>query len=530
LSEVSSRSLNPQKTTDRSVPATHIFHLLSERFTDRLANRLMVALVVYAAVRSLFLAESKPFWYDEVCTVLMARLPSLATIWRALNQAADGNPPVYYLIERAASRLVPNEQIAFRIPSLAGFCCALVCVFLFVRKRSGPKIALVCATLLFLTTLFRTYAAEARPYSLVVGLVAIALLCYQRAPAKPWMFLMGSSLALALTLHYYSIFALVPLILTEAFLVLQTARVRLSVWLALAGSSLPFWAFWPLLAKLREYYGGHFWAYASLSSVFGTYGALFGTAGRMGAAAVAALALGILAAVLLRHELDERIASTLLSEHLVALSFLGLPFVVFVAMHVTHGGMTPKYCLSTVLGISLAMGFVLPRLGWRSVALVSSFIFLGLVFQELTFWTSRHDPSNNGTASAVHVESLIESTGQTDLPVLTSNADDYLATEYYSSVELKKHLCAGVDPAAAVIYGGADTPDRQLLVLRVFAPLKVCDFKAFVSSHAKFLLYSTGGGGPDWWPVMLNREGYSLQVLSADGEQRVYLVSEGNQR
>ena len=175
----------------------------------------MLVLVVYAAIRSVFLATSKPFWYDEMCTVLVTRLPSVSTIWRALKQAADGNPPLYYVVERVASRLVQNEQIAFRIPSIAGFCCAVVCVFLFVRKRSGPKIALVCTTLLLISLIFTTYAVEARPYSLVVAVFAIALLCYQHAPAKPWMLLMGFSLALGLAMHYYAVFTLVPFFLRK---------------------------------------------------------------------------------------------------------------------------------------------------------------------------------------------------------------------------------------------------------------------------------------------------------------------------
>jgi hypothetical protein len=398
---------------------------------------------------------------------------------------------------------------------------------LFVRRRSGPKIALVCAALLLVTILFTTYAAEARPYSLVVAFVAIALLCYQHAPSKPWMLLMSFSLALALALHYYAVFALVPFFLAEGFLVLQSARLRVGVWFALACSSVPFGVFWPLLSGLKERYGAHYHSSASLRIVIEVFGALFSTHGRLVAPAVAVLALGISGAAvpLFRHARAERQTSTLFSEYILVLGMLGLPFVVLVAMRVTHGGITPKYCLSTILGIALAMGFVLPRLGRRSVALVSSFVFFVLVFQEMTFWPSRHDPLLNGPASARRVEDLIESAGRTDLPVLTSDAIDYLQTEYYFSAEWKKRLYAGDDPVAAVVYAGTDTPDRQLLILRLFEPLQVPDFNVFVSSHPEFLLYSTGWGQSDWWPTRLSRERYALQVLSVDGERRVYLVS-----
>jgi hypothetical protein len=52
----------------------------------------------------------------------------------------------------------------------------------------------------------------------------------------------------------------------------------------------------------------------------------------------------------------------------------------------------------------------------------------------------------------------------------------------------------------------------------------VYDFNVFISSHPRFLLYSTGDAQFDWWPVRLNRDGYVLQVLNAEKNQKVYLV------
>ena len=98
-------------------------------------------LIVYAALRGLLGAMSKAFWHDELCTWIMAHQPSLAALWKALQNAADGNPPGFYLIERAVAQFVPNEEIAFRLPSLLGFCCVLLCLFVFIRRRSSDLVA-----------------------------------------------------------------------------------------------------------------------------------------------------------------------------------------------------------------------------------------------------------------------------------------------------------------------------------------------------------------------------------------------------
>jgi hypothetical protein len=498
----------------------------------------MAVLVVYAAIRTSFASASKSFWYDEVDTVIVARLPTVTTIWRALKQAIDGMPPLYYLVARLADHLVPNENIAFRIPSIAGFCCVLVCVFLFVRKRSGSVIGLICVPIPFVTILYTTYAEEARPYSLVVAFVAIALLAYQHAPSTLWMLLMGLSLALAVSLHYYAIFALVPFFTAEALLVLRAGRLRLGVWLALACGALPIVVFWPLLSELKNYYGAHFWASASLPDVLRTYGALFNTtaelgftpvavSGTLGVAAVIVLAFALLAATLpmIRHVRDDRAAATLFSENVLILGMLGLPIVIVLVALVTHGGMTPRYALPTVLGLPLALSIVLPSLDRKAIGLVAIFIFSALAVQEAGFWRTWLGPSPGGAGSATRVQNFMETVGYPDLPVVESDGFDYLQTEYYSSPEWKKRFFVLVDAPNATAYAGSDSIDKQLLVFQRFVPLHVCDFKVFVLSHPKFLLYSTGGAPFDWWPVRLNREGYLLQVLNAEGAQKVYLVS-----
>lgn len=537
MPDVSDQPANPQHTPAKINLAPEPFAHAISLVTDRVANRLMAALILYAAIRSAFVAAFKPFWYDEVCTILVARLPSVASIWRALQQGSDGMPPPYYLLERVAGQLTANQQLAYRIPSILGFCCVLVCVFVFIRKRSGSVIALICAPVPLITILYTTYAAEARPYSLVVALVAVALVCYQQAPSKPWMILMGLSLALAVAMHYFAIFALAPFFLAELFLVLYARRLRLSVWFALVCSSAPLWALWPLLAKLKETYGTHYWASTSLPEVLRTYGALFNTAATLGfaavavsgalaVAAVAALAFGLLVTTLpsFRGLRDDPKVPTLFSEHVLTLGILALPFFVFATMRITHGGMVPRYSLPAVLGIPLAMGFVLPRLDRKTLALVAIFVFLGLADQEAGFWTSARGALLGGETRAMHLKKFIESAEYADLPVVASDAFDYLQIQQYSSPEIKKRLFVMVDPPQAVTYAGTDTVDKQLLALQAFVPLHVYDFNVFISSHPRFLLYSTGDAQFDWWPVRLNRDGYVLQVLNAEKNQKVYLV------
>src|SRR5882762_6710548 len=72
----------------------------------RLGVAIVLGLIAYAAVRSVFAAASTAFWYDELCTWIVAKEPTVSGMYDAL----------FYLIERFSASLIRNEHIAFRLP------------------------------------------------------------------------------------------------------------------------------------------------------------------------------------------------------------------------------------------------------------------------------------------------------------------------------------------------------------------------------------------------------------------------------
>ena len=148
---------------------------------EKISPYLLAIFIVYAFVRNLFQAATKALWYDELCTLIISRQERISTIFGALRHGADGQPPLYYLAERLVAAFVANENIALRLLSIIGFSCVLFCLFELIRRKRGNVIALFCASIPLLTVAFGTYAAEARPYSLVLACISFALICYERA-------------------------------------------------------------------------------------------------------------------------------------------------------------------------------------------------------------------------------------------------------------------------------------------------------------------------------------------------------------
>jgi hypothetical protein len=64
-----------------------------------------------------------------------------------------------------------------------------------------------------------------------------------------------------------------------------------------------------------------------------------------------------------------------------------------------------------------------------------------------------------------------------------------------------------------------------------YGPFQVVDFRSFAEAHHAFLLYSDNlyavqGTSVfyDWWIPRLVRDGYSLQLVAAEGNAKMYLV------
>ncbi len=495
---------------------------------EKLAPWILLALIAYAAVRNFFEALTRPFWYDEICTWVIVHQRGLSGMWDALKHSVDGQPPGYYLIVRLATVFAGNEQISFRIPSILGFSVITICLFVFVRRRSNNVNALICAAIPLFTLLFDLFAVEARPYSLVVACIALALVSYQRAPAVPWMILMGLSLALAQAFHYYSVISFVPFIAAELVYLLRTRQLRWRVWVAFSCGLLPLAGFWPLLSRFRAFYGSHFWAVPSLSGTESSYGWFFKTNLAWGVILTAVAAIAVLGKLLIeirRTTGADRPAVDLVHEQMLTLGFLALPFVGFAVAELCHGGMTPRYVLSSVLGFSLAAAYVLPRITRRSVGLIATLaLLLAFALQEGKFWSSYNI---HFISPADSVEKLVASAGFPDLPVVISHPHDFLQLAHYASPEWNKRFVSVVDPAEAIVYSGSDSADKELQVMRNYTPLQVYDFNEFAKEHPTFLLYSSNAGfGLDWWGVKLFRSGYTLKMVAmTDFFHRVLLVT-----
>src|SRR5579862_1408613 len=189
--------------------------------------------LVYFAI-TILRARAKPFWFDEILTLLEARQPTLSKSLHALGDL-DWMPPANHLTFYLTNKLVGSGEVAFRIPAMIAFWVFCICLYVFARRRVSIFFALM-AMLLPYASVFRMYSYEARSYAIMLAFCGIALVSWQAAAEgrlRPWSLVgLAAGLFGAIAFQYWSVLLYLPLASAEAYRSIRNRRIDWPVWAA----------------------------------------------------------------------------------------------------------------------------------------------------------------------------------------------------------------------------------------------------------------------------------------------------------
>lgn len=170
--------------------------------------------------------DRQPIWWDEAISIHLAG-GSLAEI--VDNRAGNLHPPLYFFLLKGWVALAGDSAFSVRFLS-AWFSVLLVpALYAFGRRWLGRRAGMIAAAFSVLSPLYLAYAQEARVYALL-PLVYLALLGaagrvgWADSPVR-WrdVLILAAMEALALALHYTSLFAVLFVLLA---LVIRLRRRR----------------------------------------------------------------------------------------------------------------------------------------------------------------------------------------------------------------------------------------------------------------------------------------------------------------
>lgn len=464
-------------------------------------------------------AAWKPLGYDELFTFHVAHLP-----WRvmldALKLGVDQQPFPYFAAHRATFFLFGDSALSARLPELLGFVLLCACIYLIVSRRTTPAAALL-ATAFCWASEAMLYSRDARPYALMTGFTALAVLSWQRLGDAPWRrswcALLMFSLAAAVSSHYYAVLAVFPLALGE----LVRSRVRgawaLTTWVAFTGAAVPLLLSYSIISHVMAQLSPSFWAKPQIGFVLGFYPWLLAPAGLPAAAIILLSGIAVLSrsvSALSRHSSAERSTEVSrqpapLAEYVAALGLACLPFLGWMMAAVKTSAITERYVLEAVIGLAVLVGFGC-GLALQPAALA------GIALAALATTGFERVLETRALLRSRTASDVPDLSRYPDLPVVVQDAHRFVSLAH-AAPRLASRLIYIADPDEQGRYAAFSSVDQGLLLLPRFIPqLRVQGLLPFLDGHRRFLLlWSPTWSG--WLLQKLVHDGARIEVASSSG-------------
>ena len=453
------------------------------------AFRIALVVALFASLFALLAwrASVKPFWHDEIYTILEAELP-VATLWRALQDGIDLQPPLNALLTRGIHLIVGVGPIVTRLPAIAGFLLAVVFIFIIVLRRTNGLIA-TSAVLLLCTTQAWGYATDARGYGLTFGAFAIAMFAWTEAaagrhPTRNWI-LLAVSLAAGIWAHYYFVLAFLPIGIGEITRQVRLKRFMPEAWLAMAASVLLTAPLWPL-ASAASAQRTTFWAVPTWN-VPSAYRHITGSVFSYKAVIVV---LGVLAAVEIARRARARRWPRVIASHEIAAAVGCMAIPLF---GILLGQWIGAFYVGYITFAAVGFAMVLPTSAWAFLPenKVGDWLLAGTMVIAMFPVANGALAERGPVRDAASDYPMVVDWLRREEPLIFNGGATYLEIWYALPESARPRFIYLADPQGARRdSGGFDTVELGYLALSRWTDLPAVPLSEYVAAHPRFWLYS----------------------------------------
>lgn len=409
-----------------------------------------------------YLASLKPFWYDEITTYNIARSPTAGDVWRAWLESPDGMPPVVHFAAHIINFALGFSHVTARLPDMLGFWVMCLCVFIFLRRRVCPMLALVGMLLPLTVPAAYSYAYEMRGYGMVAGFSAAAVVCWDLVYDTRWrrVGLLGMPifLAAAIATHLYAVLLIVPLALGELARTIERRRVDWRVWMGLVAACVLLLPANPVISHIRglpEMFRhsvvDRLQVLRQLMELWPRFLSISAT--YLGLLAIVCLGRGRVSRADDPPSLITREGQPLPADWVLVIGLIALPAIGWLFANLVTGFIEFRYVIATVIGFSVGVPLLcqvgvrrrpeiaLLLAAWMAVTAAGS-TFAAWYTLRTTTITTAHIAAGGGCFRLLNVWRKLP---PDDLPIVVSHFYVFHQLHHYAPEALKRRLVFVVD-------------------------------------------------------------------------------------
>ena len=473
-------------------------------------------------------AANRPFWYDELITWYISRMPDVAAMWATIRSGADSNMVMLHLLTKASHQIFGTGYLATRLPELLGFWAMMLGIYTFLRRRLPLTYALI-GMLFPVATLAWEYAFEARAYGILLGCAAVTLAAWQSATDGGNRKLSLSAIALcmivAMASHPFAGLILAPLGLGELVRTVERRRIDWPIWAALC-AGLPIIAVYPLvLAAVRglDLHGVH----PGISAIPAFYNEVFRTA-------ITPLLAGAALAFLASRKADAgRMEKVLRGEifpghESAALAVLVSAPVILISVYIAGVGgvFFARYGLACVIGAGCWIAALAFRAAGGSTR-VGTAMLIGMAgWLVLARGKAVAGEREEPRAQYLKMNQLLRKALADGRPVVVNEPLIFLESDFYRPAdELTRLYYLVLEPETRKKYPWQDLSDELLVFTAQHVRFKAHleDWKDFTKRNRVFLLHTDGA--KEAMQQTLLEGGWKMSLIGYNPSESLYEVT-----
>ena len=474
--------------------------------------RIAWAVAIGIVLSSIAIDIRRPMWADEIYTVLTARQPSVSDIVEYIREGCEGIPPLYLAMVHFLIPVFGNEALAARLPATLGFGAMLLGIFTFCKTRMNVAYSLLAALLCCQVCLY--FAREGRPYGAVLGCATWALVFWQRAPAgrRADLIGLGVCLGLAVSLHYYAICILGPLLLAEMIMAWRDRKWNPGVLWAMTAPVMVLAIHYPLIDAGRPFHI-HFWSKAEFAMIRPFYERFLGPILLLcgGAFGVFTLSGG---------RAKESMRNLPLREAVMLLALCAAPALTVMVSMVTTHVFVDRYALWAAPGFAIVAAATLER----SVA-PNTFVPKSLIAILLTILCVQQAvgiAKKPKLAEEAEALNKLRGLGRIEGVIVIPDAHVFVELAYYAPSYIRNRLIYPEDADLDIQYFGSDSSPLQYRALGKRGKLAVQGLDQLLERYPNFAMVAYS---KDYLPNYLRRHGWKFTSLTESDRPSIWYVT-----